>query len=221
MTERVGPKSPTSLCGRLAGSVLLALAVAMVAGGCGDEGDGRDAAGGRSTTEPTAAAAVTTSSTVEQTTRQTFDFPAPSPGRDGPIVHHVTEPSPVGYLALIDGRLSIDAGGCLRVAGRGVVWPRDTRWDDSTNEIVLGDGQRVALGDEVRGAGGYADSSIVQELGVSSLEHQLGPVVAAHVQACFGTGEVAVVNNHPGAIGPAEAEPPEAYPGAVPNHESG
>lgn len=174
-------------------------------------------------TEVTEALASSTTTTVptSSTTQTTFAFPDASPGRDGPVVYQLAPHVPVGQMASIEGPVSIDGKGCLRVGSSGVVWPAGTSWDHETNELVLDGDQRVALGGYVRGGGGYTDSSIVKELEMSSLEFDVGAEVATHTIGCYGTGQVAVVNNFPQAIGPAEPKQEDLHPGAVPNHASG
>lgn len=79
-------------------------------------------------------------------------------GRTGPIV--VADYSDGAEDARLSGAISWsgDPGDCL-TAGfgetEGVVWPAGTSWDDSTKEIVLLSGDRLAVGDTFTAGGGW------------------------------------------------------------------
>lgn len=76
-----------------------------------------------------------------------------TPTGNGPVVAH-PEGSSDGMQALIQGTLSL-SGGCLLVGEFPVIWPHGTTWDAENQTVELPDGHEVALGDQVRGGGGY------------------------------------------------------------------
>ena len=78
---------------------------------------------------------------------------SPSPTVDDPVV---AAPAPRGGAleAGIAGSLTM-SDGCLMVGELPVVWPYGTTWDPKEQAVQLSDGQVVALGDRVRGGGGY------------------------------------------------------------------
>lgn len=148
-----------------------------------------------------------TTVTGAESTQSSAELPASSQGRDGPVIHHVTPPSPTRDMALIQGSLSIDGKGCIRVDSWGVIWPAGTSWDDANDEVVMEDGRRFGLGHAVSGEGEYQDSVGAGDGKQSSLESKVGSTVAAHAVACYGEGQVAVLNNWSGAIGEYVPEP--------------
>lgn len=79
-------------------------------------------------------------------------------GHTGPIV--VADSSDGVEDALVGGTItwSGDPGDCITPGGaetEGVIWPAGTSWDDSTKEIVLPNGDRLALGDPFSFGGGW------------------------------------------------------------------
>lgn len=103
-------------------------------------------------------------------------------------------------MASVQGTLRIDGNGCSRIGYRGVVWPNGTTWDHDSNEVVMGDGRRFAIDEELRGAGGYTSARFVTELEMSGLESQVGAEVADLAEQCYGTSEIAILNNWSGSI---------------------
>ena len=79
---------------------------------------------------------------------------SPAAGAD-PVL---TRLGPGGMDALLHGVVR-RSGDCLLLDPGGdatvVVWPRGTRWSAGDEAVVLPDGLRVGLGDEVEGGGGY------------------------------------------------------------------
>lgn len=73
---------------------------------------------------------------------------------NGPVVGHPAKGDGVGMTALIDGLLTMSQG-CLLVGEFRVVWPYGTTWDAEAQAVRLSDSQVVALGDRVRGGGGF------------------------------------------------------------------
>lgn len=106
--------------------------------------------------------------------------------------------------AEVRGVLELD-GECLYVAlddvgeRYPVVWPAGTRWDAANQAVVTVRGESMAIGDEVYGGGGYVYVDGVQRIA--------GSQAAALAAECVDNthGEIAVVNNHDSAIGPAES----------------
>ena len=182
---------------------LFCLGAVLGFGSCADQTQDERAAVNDQQPAATSSMPLQSSTTIAAsttTTEPSIDFPPSSPGRDGPVVYQLNPASPGGSLASVEGALSIDRKGCLRIGRWGFVWPADTAWNDAASEVVLGDGRRVRIGETLRGAGGYFDSRIIEELEMSVVEFKVGSEVAAHVVACYGSGEVAVANNWAGAI---------------------
>lgn len=81
---------------------------------------------------------------------------------DGPLVRHGLPYSGDGEAAEISGLLEL-RDGCLVVAYEPdgadtqlpLVWPAKTEWDATAAEVVLANGDRIALGESVWGGGGY------------------------------------------------------------------
>lgn len=83
----------------------------------------------------------------------------PTGGVDGPVMYaERIEPGGDQMAAEIVGTLELD-GECLHATSGGVrypvLWPFGTTWDAETEAVVLPDGVRFAVGDEVHGGGGY------------------------------------------------------------------
>lgn len=87
-----------------------------------------------------------------------------SGGVDGPVMFVAGPPTEGGDDAAIEGPLTRD-GDCLFVGDDApgsryaVLWPFGTSWDDQSEEVVLFDGTRIALGATLSAGGGfpYAD----------------------------------------------------------------
>lgn len=106
------------------------------------------------------------------------------PRVDGPVL--VSGSRDGGNDAIVAGEVTVDDG-CLLLGGIPVVWPVGTTWDGETHEVVLSNGDRIAMGDEVTGAGGYSDVD-----SVADVTGERGASIAAE---CAGpTREVAVFN---------------------------
>jgi hypothetical protein len=106
---------------------------------------------------------------------------------DGPVFAAGDEGNGVGLTALVAGRLRMEDG-CLLLAGIPVVWPYETTWDADAEAVVLSDGARAAVGDEVSGGGGY--------LHVDRLTAQSNGEFTERLRACPTDewGQVAVFN---------------------------
>ena len=127
-------------------------------------------------------------------------------GVDGPLLRHVAPEALEGEGAEIVGTLELQDG-CLYLRSTDdaerypIVWPNRTRWDGAREVVVLPNGDEVGMTDAVAGGGGYHD--------VAGVEAAAGPDAAATAERCLDNphGEIAVVNNHAGAIG--RADPPD------------
>ena len=123
-------------------------------------------------------------------------------GRDGPVIRH---------LAPMDGEYGLDAGirGVLQLEGDclyvlrvegderyPVVWPAESSWNDEQHAVITPNGDRIEIGAEIDGGGGYFYAS--------ELEPLVGPEGAELAMRCVDNtyDEVAVVNNSASAIGP-------------------
>lgn len=117
---------------------------------------------------------------------------SPGPTGDDPVVAHPAAGSGLGLQALIVGSLTM-SNGCLMVGEFPVVWPHGTTWEPKNQAVHLADGQVVALGDRVRGGGGYL---YLSDLGADFAEsladcptNQYGEI------AVFNAGEQITVTN--------------------------
>jgi len=99
-------------------------------------------------------------------------------------------------MALLSGTVQ-RSGDCL-VLERGdggrtvVVWPPGTRWSPDDSVVVLADGLRVGLGDEVEGSGGIVSA------GRDRLNRSLGAASADRAIRCaksLGQRSVALIAN--------------------------
>lgn len=73
---------------------------------------------------------------------------------DGPLIRWVSGPGTEGMAAQMGGPLTLEDG-CLSFGDSNViVWPAGTAWDDHDEVVVLDDGTRVSLGDQVLAGGG-------------------------------------------------------------------
>ena len=151
MTHRSGRRIGSLFVGVLAG-------VGVTVVGCSD-----DPAACPSTPSATpCTSAATTTTLPPQVAASTLD---------GPVV--TADPSGViSETALVYGVLVLE-GGCLVLReGEWVdvpVWQSGTTWDPTASEVILPDGGRVSLGDEIEaGGGGRPGGGLIRE--VSSLE---------------------------------------------------
>ena len=109
----------------------------------------------------------------------------PSPSPEGPLLVSGSG-NGGGDDAVVAGEVTFDDG-CLLLAGMHVVWPQGTAWDAEAEEVVLSNGDRVAMGDEVMGGGGYPY--------FDTLSGVIGDKAARIAQDCAGpTREVAFFN---------------------------
>lgn len=92
-----------------------------------------------------------------------------SGGVDGPVMFVPGPPPKGGQDAAIEGTLTRD-GDCLFVGDEApgsrfaVLWPFGTSWDDQSEEVVLFDGTRIALGATLSAGGGYPYADGLQRL---------------------------------------------------------
>ena len=111
----------------------------------------------------------------------------------------------------MDGEYGLDAGirGVLQLEGDclyvlrvegderyPVVWPAESSWNDEQHAVITPNGDRIEIGAEIDGGGGYFYAS--------ELEPLVGPEGAELAMRCVDNtyDEVAVVNNSASAIGP-------------------
>jgi hypothetical protein len=71
-----------------------------------------------------------------------------------------------------------------------IVWPAGTTWDAEGQAVVLHSGERVVIGSDIEGTGGYADTE--------QLVDWLGDEVAARADSCVDgdVDEVAYLRTH-------------------------
>lgn len=92
-----------------------------------------------------------------------------SGGVDGPVMFVPGPPAEAGEDAAIEGTLTRD-GDCLYVGDEApgsryaVLWPFGTSWDDLSDEVVLSDGTRIALGATISAGGGYPYADALGDL---------------------------------------------------------
>ena len=123
---------------------------------------------------------------------------------DGPVIRYPeAEPGVDGADAEVRGRLDLD-GDCLYVAALDevgerypVVWPAGTAWDAEAQAVVGPSDERMPVGSEVHGGGGF--------FYLEDVERLLGAEAEALAGRCVDNtdGEIAIVNNSDDAIGPA------------------
>ena len=101
---------------------------------------------------------------------------APDGNTDGPLIRASLPYDDLGQEALVGGTLLLREGCLVFEHGDGVeagylpiIWPGGTVWDEDTEEVVLPDGARVGIGDEVAGGGGYP---YAEELGWLDVDAQ-------------------------------------------------
>jgi hypothetical protein len=99
------------------------------------------------------------------------------PSVDGPLLVSGSGDGS-GNDAMVAGKVAFEDG-CLLLAGMPVVWPEGTTWDAEAQEVVLRNGDRVTMGDEVSGGGGYpyADTltDVIGERGARLAAECAGP----------------------------------------------
>ena len=103
-----------------------------------------------------------------------------------------------GTLALIDGCLAVGINETMFV----LVWQPGTTWDAATEQVVLPGGRRAAVGDVVRGGGGY---HAVADLGVFGVDD--AGIAAVTLCADRLGPEVAVIQSPVDIIGAPVADP--------------
>jgi hypothetical protein len=149
--------------------ILVAGALAgVVAAGCSDDPSVSPSINTESVVVETAPAPETTSAADASTT-------APPHGLASTLAGPVVTADPSGGIsetALVSGLLVLD-GDCLLLRGDDdvsvPVWQSGTTWDSNASEVVLPDGGRVSIGDEVEaGGGGRPGGGLIRE--VSSLD---------------------------------------------------
>ena len=86
----------------------------------------------------------------------------PSGNTDGPLIRASLpyddggEDAEVGGVLLLrDGCLVFEYGEDAAFGHLPIIWPGGTSWDAAAEAVVLPDGERVDIGDDVRGGGGY------------------------------------------------------------------
>jgi len=120
---------------------------------------------------PVTTTTTTTTTTITTTTTTTLPPQGPASTLDGPVV--TADPTGgIGEEAAVYGVLVLE-GGCLLLRdGEQVdvpVWQSGTTWDPTASEVILPDGGRVSLGDEIgAGGGGRPGGGLIRD--VSSLE---------------------------------------------------
>ncbi len=101
---------------------------------------------------------------------------AESNNLDGAVVRHALPFDTEGDDAEIIGTLGL-VDGCLVLIGEDasflVVWPASTTWAITAEEVVLANGFRIGLGEQVQGNGGYLEAASLDWLDASSQEHAL------------------------------------------------
>jgi hypothetical protein len=63
-----------------------------------------------------------------------------------------------------------------------IVWPEGTRWDATTNQVVMPDAARYSMGDQVALAGGQVNVGDIPRLG------DFAPDLLAAVETCANLG---------------------------------
>lgn len=92
---------------------------------------------------------------------------------DDPGLSVLTEPHETVMAAEIDGELSLDADGCVRIGEDFAVWPKGTKRSDDGVEV----GERLfVFGERVRGSGGY--------VGQESAASMIGLDAAYEMERC-------------------------------------
>ena len=119
---------------------------------------------------------------------------------DGPVMRHLPPLEEESEAAEIQGTLVLE-GDCLLVDSPWgerypIVWPAGTTWDAEDEAVVLHSGERLAVGSDIQGGGGYS--------GAGGLSARLGDEVAALAEMCVEGEfeEVAYLGNTPDAVRP-------------------
>ena len=100
--------------------------------------------------------------------------------------------------AEIHGTLVLEGECLLLMSPQGsrfpTVWPAGTMWDAEGQAVVLHSGERLVIGSDIEGTGGYADTE--------QLMGSLGDEAAARADSCVDvdTDEVAYLENTPDAV---------------------
>ena len=128
----------------------------------------------------------------------TADAAFPDGTIDGPVMRNLPPFDAVSDAAEILGTLVLEGECLLLVSLQGsrfpIVWPAGTTWDAEGQAVVLHSGERVVIGSDIEGTGGYADT--VQLVG------WLGDEVATLATSCAqgDVDEVAYLGNTPDAV---------------------
>ena len=143
--------------------------------------------------------------TTESAPPTTTEAALPDGGIDGPVIRHAGPFDTESNQAEIRGTLVLEDG-CLLVSavyGRfPLVWPAGTAWDAATNTVVLHSGAHIAVGDEIRGAGGYPSAEGV----AANHGREAGELASRCAESEY--REVASLGNNPSfveGLGPSTA----------------
>ncbi|HAI64327.1 MAG TPA: hypothetical protein DDY35_04760 [Acidimicrobiaceae bacterium] len=128
----------------------------------------------------------------------TADAVFPDGTIDGPAMRHLPPFDMASDAAEIRGTLVLEGECLLLMSLQGarfpIAWPASTMWDAEGQVVVLHSGERVVIGSDIEGAGGYADTKQVVRW--------LGDEVAALADRCVDgdIDEVAYLENTPDAV---------------------
>ena len=128
----------------------------------------------------------------------TVDAAFPDGTIDGPVMRNLLPSDAASDTAEIFGTLVLEGECLLLVSLQGsrfpIVWPAGTTWDAEGQAVVLHAGERVVIGSDIEGTGGYADTE--------QLVGWLGDEVATLATSCAqgDVDEVAYLGNTPDAV---------------------
>jgi len=119
---------------------------------------------------------------------------------DGPVLRYPVGGNGDALDAPVFGTLELDEG-CLYVARTDIgkrypiVWPYGTTWDATAEVVVVPTGDRLAMGTDVDGGGGFFD--------VDAVDRIVDAAAEAVARTCLdsSSGEVAFVNDLDDGIG--------------------
>lgn len=98
---------------------------------------------------------------------------APEAGDSLPQRDEVLSADPAGDVAyptaILTGRLTLQDG-CLALDGFPTLWPAGSDWDEEEMTVVLADGSRLAVGDQVEVGGGLVPPSVASNYSVTAQE---------------------------------------------------
>ncbi|MEM9465757.1 MAG: hypothetical protein AAGA90_10310 [Actinomycetota bacterium] len=135
----------------------------------------------------------------------TTEVALPPGGLDGVVIRHAPPFDTGSDGAEIAGTIILERGCLLVAAAYGsfpIVWPAGTTWDAEAAAVVLASGERIAIGDGIRGAGGYGSADGMATFGSDAAE-------AASRCAEGEYREVAMLGNDPDVVeglGPAPVD---------------